>query len=210
MRRSSRAAVRARALILGLVVTGGLAACSTQPPQVDHTASLVARRAEKDAMFREAEESPVAKEALERFVPLAYYPIDAAYRTPAALTPLSDAESPAFEMPTSTGQRRQMRKAGKLRFTVHGQTHVLTAFVTAEDASRDRLFVPFRDLTAGLETYAAGRYLDLDRTPTGLYDLDFNDAYQPYCFYDAKYDCPIPPPENRLTVPIRAGERMRP
>jgi len=177
---------------------------------VDHTASLVARRAEKDAMFREAAESPVAKEALERFVPLAYYPIDAAYRTPAALTPLSDAESPAFEMPTSTGQRRQMRKAGKLRFTVHGQTHVLTAFVTAEDTSRDRLFVPFRDLTAGLETYAAGRYLDLDRTPTGLYDLDFNDAYQPYCFYDAKYDCPIPPPENRLTVPIRAGERMRP
>ncbi len=199
------------ALVCALAVTWGLAVgCSTQPPQVDHAASVAARRAEKDAMFREAAESPVAKEDLERFVPLAYYPIDPAFRTPAALTPLSDAESPAFEMPTSTGQRRQMRKAGKLRFTVQGQTHVLTAFVTAEDTARTRLFVPFRDLTAGLETYEAGRYLDLDRTATGLYDLDFNDAYQPYCVYNATYDCPIPPPENRLAVPIRAGERMRP
>ena len=107
------------------------------------------------------------------------------------------------------GQRRQMRKAGKLKFTLHGQTYTLTAFVTADDVARRQLFVPFRDLTAGLETYASGRYLDLDRTPTGLYDLDFNTAYQPYCYYDAKYDCPIPPQENRLSVPIRAGERMR-
>ena len=102
------------------------------------------------------------------------------------------------------------RKAGKLKFSLHGQAYTLTAFVSAEDTARRRLFVPFRDLTAGLETYAAGRYLDLDRTPTGLYDLDFNLAYQPYCYYDAKYDCPIPPAENRLSVPIRAGERIRP
>jgi uncharacterized protein (DUF1684 family) len=191
------------------MVVGLLAGCSTQPPQVDHGASIAAHRADKDAMFRDAADSPVPKSDLARFVPLAYYPIDATYRTPAALAPLSDAESPAFEMPTSTGQRRQMRKAGKLKFTLHGQTYVLTAFVSAEDTARRRLFVPFRDLTAGLETYASGRYLDLDRTPTGLYDLDFNVAYQPYCYYDVKYDCPIPPPENRLSVPIRAGERMR-
>ena len=197
--------------VLPIVVIAAVlsAGCSTQPPQVDHTADLVTRRAEKDAMFREAVDSPVPKTDIGRFVPLAYYPIDASYRTPAALAPLSDEESPAFEMPTSTGQRRQMRRAGKLKFTIHGQSYTLTAFVSADDAARQRLFVPFRDLTAGLETYASGRYLDLDRTPTGLYDLDFNDAYQPYCYYDAKYDCPIPPQENRLSVPIRAGERMR-
>lgn len=186
-----------------------LAACSTQPPIVEHATGIEAFRAEKDLMFREADDSPVPRAELDRFVPLAYYPIDEAYRVPAALAPLSDAESPAFEMPTSTGQRRQMRRAGKLRFTLHGQAYTLTAFVSADDAARQRLFVPFRDLTAGLETYASGRYLDLDRTPTGLYDLDFNRAYQPYCYYDVKYDCPIPPPENRLSVPIRAGERMR-
>jgi uncharacterized protein (DUF1684 family) len=186
-----------------------IAGCSTQPPVEDHGAALMAFRAEKDRMFRESSDSPVPRPDLARFVPLAYYPVDESWRTPAALAPLSDQESPAFEMPTSTGQRRQMRRAGKLRFTLHGQTQVLTAFVSADDAARQRLFVPFRDLTAGVETYASGRYLDLDRTPTGLYDLDFNRAYQPYCYYDVKYDCPIPPPENRLSLPIRAGERMR-
>ena len=203
-----RLPILARALaVAAIAVLAG--ACSTQPPQVDHTTSVTAHRAEKDAMFREAQDSPVPKAELDRFVPLAYYPIDASYRTPATLARLPDAESPAFEMPTSTGQRRQMRKAGKLKFSLHGQTHELTAFISAEDVAARRLFVPFRDLTAGLETYASGRYLDLTRTPTGLYDLDFNMAYQPYCYFDSQYDCPIPPAENRLTMPIRAGERMR-
>lgn len=196
--------------LLSLAVALSLAAgCSTQPPTLAHDVAISAFRAEKDQMFREDPGSPVKRDELSRFVPLAYYPIDENYRAPAALAPLSDAESPAFEMPTSTGQRRQMRKAGKLRFTLHGQPHTLTAFVSADDVARQRLFVPFRDLTAGLETYESGRYLDLDRTPTGLYDLDFNRAYQPYCYYDPTYDCPIPPPENRLDLPIRAGERKR-
>ena len=197
-----------RLLVLA-VVLAIVAGCSTQPPTMAHDEAIAAFRAEKDQMFREDPGSPVKRDELARFVPLAYYPIDESYRAPAALAPLSDAESPAFEMPTSTGQRRQMRKAGKLRFTLRGTTHTLTAFVSADDAVRQRLFVPFRDLTAGMETYEAGRYLDLDRTPTGLYDLDFNRAYQPYCYYDPTYDCPLPPPENRLDVPVRAGERMR-
>ena len=72
-----------------------------------------------------------------------------------------------------------------------------------------RLFVPFSDLTSGTETYAAGRYLDLDPTNTGLYEIDFNRAYNPYCAYNESYDCPYPPSSNRLKIPIRAGERMR-
>jgi len=71
-----------------------------------------------------------------------------------------------------------------------------------------RLFVPFGDLTNGNETYPGGRYLDLDRTATGIYDLDFNRAYHPFCVYNSSYDCPYPPRENRLAVPIRAGERL--
>ena len=67
----------------------------------------------------------------------------------------------------------------------------------------------FNDMTSGTETYPGGRYLDLDRNPQGIYELDFNRAYNPYCYYNASYECPIPPQENRLKVPIRAGERMR-
>jgi hypothetical protein len=72
----------------------------------------------------------------------------------------------------------------------------------------NRLFVPFSDLTSGTETYPAGRYIDLTRTPTGIYILDFNRAYHPYCYYNVTYECPYPPAENRLPLPVRAGERL--
>jgi uncharacterized protein len=68
--------------------------------------------------------------------------------------------------------------------------------------------VPFTDLTSGTETYAAGRYLEITRTVTGIYTIDFNRAFQPYCSYNHKYDCPYPPPSNRLPVAVRAGERL--
>ena len=71
-----------------------------------------------------------------------------------------------------------------------------------------RLFVPFRDGTTGLETYPGGRYLDLDRTPSGIYDLDFNRAYHPNCVFNIEWECPVPPRENRLPVAIRVGEKL--
>jgi hypothetical protein len=110
-------------------------------------------------------------------------------------------------MPTSSGQLRRMIRLGTLEFTLKGQPMTLSAF-TEGDVSR--LFVPFGDLTNGSETYNAGRFLDLDRTATNLYELDFNRAYIPYCYYNASFECPFPPAENRLKVPIRAGERMKP
>ena len=70
--------------------------------------------------------------------------------------------------------------------------------------------MPFGDLTNGAETYPGGRYLELERTATGIYDLDFNRAFHPFCYYNPVYDCPYPPRENRLAVPVRAGEKMGP
>ena len=112
-------------------------------------------------------------------------------------------------MPTSVGKIRTLERIGTLKFSVKGQALRLTAFHDLESQDARRLFVPFSDLTSGAETYPAGRYMELDPTPTGIYVVDFNIAYNPYCYYNAEYDCPLPPAENRLTVPIRAGERMR-
>jgi uncharacterized protein (DUF1684 family) len=67
--------------------------------------------------------------------------------------------------------------------------------------------VPFADLTTKKETYAAGRYLDIEPTPTGIYTIDFNYAYNPTCAYNNAYSCPYPPPSNRLQVAVRAGEK---
>ncbi len=67
---------------------------------------------------------------------------------------------------------------------------------------------PSQTRPTGTETYASGRYLDLRPTATGLYTIDFNYAYNPYCAYNKTYECPFPPRSNRLKVPIRAGEKV--
>ena len=101
-----------------------------------------------------------------------------------------------------------MRRVGTLEFTVSGTPLSLTAFAPVDASVITRLFVPFRDGTTGLESYAGGRYLDLDRTPSGIYDLDFNRAYHPNCVFNIEWECPVPPRENRLPVPIRVGEKL--
>jgi uncharacterized protein (DUF1684 family) len=181
-----------------------LVACDAAP--VAYPDQIAAWHEEKDHFMRSSPDSPVPPEARGAFAPLKYFPTDESYRVPAELTVARGED--VLEMPTSTGERRRMRRIGRLGFTLKGQPMTLTAFVEADQTDVRRLFVPFGDLTNGTETYAGGRYLDLDRTATGLYDLDFNRAYHPFCVYNKSYDCPIPPAENRLQVPIRAGERM--
>jgi hypothetical protein len=100
-----------------------------------------------------------------------------------------------------------MEQVGTLSFTLKGQLLTLRAFVE-KGTPPDRLFVPFTDLTSGTETYAAGRYLEFDRTATGICTIDFNRAFHPYCYYNESYDCPYPPPSNRLPTPVRAGEKL--
>jgi uncharacterized protein (DUF1684 family) len=82
------------------------------------------------------------------------------------------------------------------------------------------LFVPVRDGTAGKESYGGGRYLtDTIKGTFGrglvvrgerAVTLDFNSLYTPSCAYDARWLCPLAPPENRLTAPVRAGEMAFP
>lgn len=195
-----------RRWILCLVLAAG---CST--PSLSYPEQIAAWHAEKDQFMRESPQSPIPEDRRVSFAPLIYFPVDPAYRIPAMLQPAEP--GPAIEMPTSTGQRRQMRRVGTLAFSLRGQPLSIGAFVEATEANdKDmrRLFVPFGDLTNGMETYQGGRYLDLERTATGIYDLDFNRAYHPFCLFNSTYDCPYPPPESRLKVPIRVGERLAP
>jgi uncharacterized protein (DUF1684 family) len=110
-------------------------------------------------------------------------------------------------MPTSTGALRKMQLVGVLEFTLQGETRSLGAFMPDGTQQITNLFVPFADQTTGTDTYSAGRYLDIDPTTTGYYTIDFNRAYNPYCAYNATYECPFPPPTNRLKASIRAGEK---
>jgi uncharacterized protein (DUF1684 family) len=185
-----------------------LMGCSPSPPDDDgHILQEIASfREMKDKGFA-GNGSPVPEDRRKALLPLAYFPISLEYRVPAVLRTYPDRST--LEMPTSTGQLRTMVRVGRLDFTLRGQQLGLSAFVEAGARNLDQLFVPFTDLTSGTETYPAGRYLDLERTRTGLYVIDFNRAYHPFCYYNPAYDCPYPPRENRLQIPVRGGERMK-
>jgi len=200
---------RGRRFLPSVVLAIGAAACSpSTSPDRPYPERIGEQRAAKDEFFRQGKDSPIPAAQRAEFLPLAYFAVDESAAVPASL--VASAREPSLEMPTSTGQRRLMRRAGALEFSLHGHPLELTAFVEADAADMNRLFVPFGDMTNGTETYAAGRYIDLVRSPTGIYQIDFNVAYHPYCYYNPEYDCPYPPAENRLEVPVRAGERMKP
>ena len=189
-----------------------LSACTSGPAPPDtrpYEQKIEQWRKDKDAMFKSGgTESPLVAANRAAFAGLPYYPIDAAYHVPAWLTRDQAGPLALIELQTSTNERRRMQRVGTLGFTVGGTPLTLVAFADLDSGSINRLFVPFTDATSGTDTYGGGRYIELDKTPTGLYDLDFNRAYHPFCVYNPTYDCPIPPKENRLAVAIRAGERL--
>jgi uncharacterized protein (DUF1684 family) len=132
-----------------------------------------------------------------------YFPYDPGQRFLAELEP---AEAQTRRIGSSGEEPVTFTRVAFARFGAHE----LEVFWL--DAYGGGLFVPFRDATAGDETYGAGRYLldtvkgaDLG-TIDGRLVLDFNFAYNPSCAYDPKWACPLAPPANRLAIPIRAGE----
>lgn len=201
---SSRPAFPALHALVALAIAMSTA-CSGRPPDdpKDYAAQLSSERLDKDKFFQESS-SPIPEKQRSVFLPLSYFAIDPEYNVLAGLK--ANENPPTIMMPTSTGAMRPTRQVGTLEFTLKGQTMSLVA-VTEDDLNR--LTVMFSDMTSGAETYPAGRYIDLNRTGSGIYALDFNRAYNPYCYYNPTYECPLPPPENRLKVPIRAGERMK-
>lgn len=165
------------------------------------TSELDAQRRSTDAFFA-SEHSPLTQEQRARFSGLAYYSEDPTLRWMLPVAPID--RTPSLEMQLSTGDVRHYRRVGFVRFDVGTQAGALTLYSAGDDRS---LFVPFRDITSGSETYAAGRYLDVDVPIDGHVVIDFNLAYNPYCAYNQRWACPLPPAENTLTAPIRAGEK---
>ena len=125
---------------------------------------------------------------------------------------LPEKRATVLELPQShTAEKRKVKRIGVLHFSLPSAGPgelTLTAFVEVDSPDMNRLFVPFTDATSNSETYGGGRYLELTRTPTGLYDLDFNRAYHPYCLFNPSFECPVPPRENRMVTAIRAGEKL--
>lgn len=195
-----------RWIVVLVIAAASITSGGCTPAPEDYSASIAKHRVDKDEFLRQSPDIIPPSER-EKFLPLSYFAIDESYAAPAQLQP--SRERLRLQVPTSTGKMRDMERVGFLQFTLKGQPLQLSALVDAGTNRVDRLSVLFSDLTSGTETYQAGRYMDLEAMPSGLYTVDFNLAYHPYCYYNPEYDCPYPPPENRLKLPIRAGERLR-
>lgn len=133
------------------------------------------------------------------------------YRVEASFLPAADTSE--FNMLTYSGLTRKYARYGTLDFTLKGRRMRLTLYqnktLIAQEAYRNHLFLPFKDVSNGESTYGGGRYLDLSTTDLqhGKMVLDFNKAYNPWCAYSDGYNCPVPPAENHLEMAILAGEK---
>ena len=140
-----------------------------------------------------------------------FFPVNKQYNVTCRFEKIPD--STGFSMKTSAGTQKNYFKYGRLDFTISGTACHLFVYQSQDlmktERYKDYLFVPFTDLTTGDESYGSGRYLEfyIQDIRNNTLELDFNKAYNPYCAYSAGYKCPIPPRENFLNVPIKAGEK---
>jgi len=158
-------------------------------------------RAEKDEFFRSHPQSPLTPEQKINFTGLKYFPENEQLCLEAEVELLNDPQP--MQMQTTTGGVQTYFRHGRFKFSVDGQDAELTIY-----RGEHGYFLPFVDSLRGEETYPAGRYLEPEELPGNRFLVDFNIAYNPYCAYNDGWSCPITPAENRLKVPIRAGEKI--
>lgn len=179
-------------------------------PDLAYRAAIEAEWADDDAYFRHGPHSPLLPEDREAFEGIPHFAINEAWRLRGLeLEPYTGDAPVDFEMEATKGEPRPSVRAGQFRFTVDGTEHSLVVYRFIVDGELDpHLFLPFRDATTGVETYPAGRYVEVTQDPDGTWTVDFNRAYHPSCAYNPRYSCPITPAENRLPVRVEAGVRL--
>lgn len=165
-------------------------------------------RADQDKLFKTHQQTALTHEQVADFSSLKYYPYDPAYRFTLPVERISDQDIVTINLHDDGPTR--LKPFGRINFEVSAQIVHLTLFWIMGYGGG--IFLPFKDLTSGTETYAGGRYLldtikgaDLGWEGDRLI-VDFNFAYNPSCAYNARWHCPLPPSENHLPIAIPVGE----
>ncbi|HEV8281074.1 MAG TPA: DUF1684 domain-containing protein [Candidatus Limnocylindrales bacterium] len=180
----------------------------------DPAVALAHWRVTREWLFREHPQSPLPSSERVGFR-AQHFDHDPGLRFTVMVehAPPPDPAAPALELPHSGSDTLSFRRIGVVRLPFQEGERRLSVFWLAGYAGG--LFIPFRDATNGTETYGAGRYLmdaaksaDLGTTEDGRLILDFNFVTQPSCAFDPRWACPLAPPENRLDIAVRAGERL--
>ncbi len=191
-------------LIIVIIIFAGCAAL-----EEDYIIAIEQDRQAKDSMFLIEAESPLSKDQILEFKGLNYFPIDTKYKMEARLQ-LLDSIS-IVQLKTTTDRLPDYKIYGYVYFDLEGKSHQLTAYKSMalqnDTLYNHLLFLPFTDNNSSSLTYGGGRYIDFKIPEGETFILDFNKAYNPYCAYNHKWSCVIPPSENSLQIAINAGEK---
>jgi hypothetical protein len=166
-------------------------------------------RERRDRLFREHSESPLAVDDPLRKTGVPYWPYDPRLRF--SVPVLRAARPVRRSLPTEGEEVTELRQVGWVELPEAVGPRLAVWWLAQYGGG---LFVPFRDQTAGSESYGAGRYLldTVKGADLGLDDgrlvMDFNFSYHPSCRYDDAWRCPLAPPESVLAGAVRDGERL--
>lgn len=203
--------IRFHLFIIGILFPVCISIAQDQPlsPEV-YTDTLEKFRTGKNIKLLYSDSSPLKPEQLKNFEGLNYFPPNLDYRVEATLS--RDTVPKTIIMRTTTERAPEYILYGTVTFKLQGKDVSLSAYQSKKllDVSTNEttLFIPFRDKTNDDETYKGGRYVDCEIPASGnRLIVDFNKAYNPYCAYNPRYSCVIPPEENRLELRIEAGEK---
>jgi uncharacterized protein len=202
------------AVVAGLVASSACGrsrvTMSPIPPPRSWEREIAELRQARDTTFASDPDSPLPIAQRATFRSLAYFPPDPAWRYAGSVERYPTAER--ITIVTTNGTRRPCERWGRLTFEREGRVLTLQVYRLLDLPERpggEGLFLPFKDATTGKETYPAGRYVDLEGPDGGPFVLDFNHAYNPSCAYGEpeRFQCPVTPAENALSIAVTAGER---
>ncbi len=164
-------------------------------------------RASLNQQYKDKAHSPLTKKQRRKFKGHQFYTIDSKYSVTAKFIRTPDETD--FEMKTTTDRKPIYRKYAEAHFEIDGKQLVLSIYQNQahldSEKYKNNLFLLFTDKTSGHGSYYGGRYIDLKIPEGDTIEIDFNKSYNPYCHYNSRYSCPIPPSENHLDIEINAG-----
>ncbi len=168
----------------------------------DYIQSVELKRAERHSFMKNNEESPFVVQGVA-FDSLNYFDVNPAFKANASVEQIPQGK--VLQLQTSDDSIKVYQEVAVLHFDIVGSHQDLTLLQSADKA---HYFLSFYDETSAVSTYGAGRYLEVEYSGSeSTITLDFNRAYNPYCAYTTGYSCPVPPPQNKISIAITAGEK---
>jgi len=176
--------------------------------QQTYVDSLTNIRTQHEIELLQSKNTPLNEVEIQQIQQLSYFSIDVNNIVAAKF---KKKIGKPFDLPTSSGKTKLYRKFGEVTCIWNGNFLKLNVYqdltLIQHPTYANYLIIPFKDGTSGNETYGGGRYLDMRIPASKKIKIDFNTAYNPYCAFSYRFNCPIPPIENHLNFPIEAGEK---